>query len=132
MPLGHMGINVSDLVGAKAYYDELMPILGFEHFFVADDEFSYRPVGGKPGTILFFYPALEAADYSRHRPGLQHLAFIVKTRDEVHAVHDWVVARGDEVIHTPQEFPQYYAGYFATFWYGPDGVMLEAVCHREP
>ena len=130
MPVGHLGLSVSDLARSKAYYDELMPLVGFEPFFVAEDEFSYRPVDGKPGTYLFFYPALEEAAYSRHRPGLQHLAFIVKSRDSVRAAFEWAQQRGSEAVHHPQEFPQYHPGYFAAFWLDPDGIMLEAVCHK--
>lgn len=130
MPLGHLGLNVRDLAAAKAYYDEFMPLVGFEGFFAAEDEFSYRPAGGKPGTYLFFYPALEDGGYSRHRPGLQHLAFMVKTREEVDRLHDWAAARGANVLHEPQEFPQYGPAYYAVFWETPDGFTIEAVCHR--
>ncbi|WP_194815111.1 VOC family protein [Nocardia sp. XZ_19_385] len=130
MPLGHLGVNVSDLPTARAYYDELLPMLGFEPFVAGPAEFSYRPAGGKIGTVLFFYQALEATDYSRHRVGLQHLAFMVKTPAEVDAIHDWARARGAEIIEPPQEFPQYHPGYYAAFFHGPDGFMLEVVCHK--
>jgi len=130
MPLGHLGINVPDLVAAKRYYDTVMPLLGYEEFFSADQEFSYQPIDAKPGTFLFFYPSLEAGDYSRNRCGLQHLAFIVKTRDEVQAVHDLARTLGGEVVIAPQEFPEYHAGYYAAFWLDPFGHMLEVVCHR--
>lgn len=130
MPLGHIGVNVRDLAGARAYYDEFMSLVGFESFFATDEEFSYRPANGKPGTYLFFYPALEDADYSCHGPGLQHLAFMVRTRQEVDQLHDWAVERGAQVLHEPQEFRQYGPTYYAAFWEGPDGVTLEAVCHR--
>jgi len=131
MPLGHLGINVADLGRAKGYYDELLLMLGFEPFFATEDQFSYRPAGGKPGTYLFFYPALEDAEYSRHRPGLQHLAFMVKARAAVHQAHDWACSHHDEILHAPQPFPQYGPGYFATFWLDPEGIMLEVVCHRD-
>jgi catechol 2,3-dioxygenase-like lactoylglutathione lyase family enzyme len=72
--LGHLGINVPDLTDAKRYYDELMPLVGFELFIAAEDQFAFRPAEGKPGTYLFFYPAVEAGAYSRHRAGLQHLS----------------------------------------------------------
>src|SRR5207302_3148538 len=121
--LGHLGVNVRDLAQAKAYYDVLMPLLGFEPYLAAADQFAYRPAGGKPGTFLFFYPALEQGDYSRHRPGLQHLAFIVKSRQSVHEVHDWARRRRSEVLHAPQEFPQYHPGYYATFWLDDSGLM---------
>jgi catechol 2,3-dioxygenase-like lactoylglutathione lyase family enzyme len=129
--LGHLGINVPDLVRAKSYYAELMPLVGFEPFLTAADEFAFRPAGGKPGTFLFFYPAVEDGPYSRHRVGLQHLAFMVKTRTAVHEVHQLVERVGGQVLHEPQSFPQYTPQYFATFWLDPFGVMLEAVCHYD-
>jgi catechol 2,3-dioxygenase-like lactoylglutathione lyase family enzyme len=130
--LGHLGINVPDLAGAKRYYDELMPLLRYEPFLSADDEFAYMPVEEhRRGVFLFFYPATEDGSYSRHRAGLQHLAFIVRTRSAVSAVHDHVVEMGGEVLHPPQVFPQYPQPYFATFWLDPFGIMLEAVCHAD-
>jgi catechol 2,3-dioxygenase-like lactoylglutathione lyase family enzyme len=129
--LGHLGLNVPDLAGAKAYYDGLMPLLGYVEFFSDDEQFAYLPGGGRRGTYLFFYPAQEPAEYSRHRTGLQHLAFAVPDRASVRAVHDHVVGLGNDVLHAPREFPEYPPPYFATFWLDPFGFMLEAVCHHD-
>ena len=129
--LGHLGINVPDLVAAKAYYDELMPLLDFEPFVEAPDQFAYRPAGGRPGTFLFVYPASDATPYSHDRTGLQHLAFMVPTRSAVHRVHDHVRDSGDRVLHAPQEWPQYPPPYFAAFWRDPFGFTIEAVCHHD-
>src|SRR4051794_40969747 len=131
MPLGHLGVNVSDIVVARAYYDALMPLVGFEPFVVADDEFAYRPVGGKPGTFLFFYPSAERSEYSAERTGLQHLAFMVKSRSAVRDVHQFARDHGNTVLYEPQHFPQYPPPYFATFWLDPFGFKLEAVCHYD-
>ena len=81
--LGHVGLNVSNLQAARSYYASIMPLVGFEEFLHADDQLAYRPAGDKPGTYLFFYPATEKSQYSRERPGLQHLAFMVRTRSAV-------------------------------------------------
>ena len=129
--LGHIGLNVTDLPRAKEYFDELMPMLALEPFFSTVDQFSYRPASGEVGATMFFYPALEAGTYSRYQPGLQHLAFVVRSRAIVDQIHGWARGRGDEVIHPPREFPEYHPGYYATFWYGPEEFMLEAVCHRD-
>ena len=129
--LGHLGINVPDLAAAKRYYAELMPLVGFELFLEADDQIAFRPAGGKPGTYVFLYPAIESGEYSRDRAGLQHLAFMVKTRSAVRDVHDAVNKLGGVVVHEPQSFPQYPPPYFATFWLDPFGIMLEAVCHHD-
>ncbi|MQA79076.1 MAG: extradiol dioxygenase [Streptosporangiales bacterium] len=131
MPLGHLGVNVTDLARAKAYYDGFMALVSYVPFHTGPDQLSYLPADEKPGTWVFFHPALEASPYSRHRPGLQHLAFIVKTRAAVHEAHRWAAARGSEILHAPREFPEYHPGYYAAFWLDPDGVMLEVVCHRD-
>lgn len=129
--LGHLGINVPDLEAARAYYGEIMPMLGFEVFLDAADEFAYKPAGDKRGTYLFFYAAQHRHDYSRHEPGLQHLACMVPSRTSVRAVHQRVIELGSEVLLPPQELPQYPPPYFATFWLDPFGFMLEAVCHHD-
>jgi catechol 2,3-dioxygenase-like lactoylglutathione lyase family enzyme len=129
--LGHLGINVTDLATARTYYTALLPVVGFEPFLDDHDQFAFRPAAGKPGTYLFFYPAAEAATYSRDRTGLQHLAFMVKSRSEVRNVHRLVQELGGEILHEPQVFPQYPPPYFATFWLDPFGLMLEAVCHHD-
>jgi catechol 2,3-dioxygenase-like lactoylglutathione lyase family enzyme len=129
--LGHLGVNVPDLSAAKRYYDALMPLVGFEPFLAADDEFAYKPADNKPGTYLFFYPATRSDEYSPERTGLQHLAFILRRRSSVHVVHDHVVRIGGTVIHPPAHFPRYPGHYYATFWYDPFGIKLEAVCHHD-
>ena len=129
--LGHLGINVPDLTSAKRYYREIMPLVGFELFLEADDQIAFRPSGGKPGTYLFIYPTAEAGEYSRHRAGLQHLAFMAKTRSIVREIHETVVGLGSVVVHEPQNFPQYPQPHFAVFWLDPFGIMLEAVCHHD-
>jgi hypothetical protein len=56
---------------------------------------------------------------------------MVPNRSAVRTVHARVAELGREVVHDPQEFPQYPPPYFATFWLDPFGIMLEAVCHHE-
>ena len=129
--LGHLGVNVPDLAAARNYYDEFMPLVGFEPFIAAEDEIAFRPAGGKPGTFLFFYASAEPGEYSQHRTGLQHLAFMVKTRSTVERVHQFVRRVGGEVLHEPRSFPQYPPPYFVMVWLDPFGLMLEAVCHHD-
>ena len=133
--LGHLGINVPDLGAAKNYYGVIMPLLEFEPYITGDHEFAYRPIGGKPGTYLFFYLAIEKVQYSRDRTGLQHLAFIVRSRTAVNNVHlavsDLASKVGGRVLHEPRHFPEYPPPYYATFWLDPWGFMLEAVCHHD-
>lgn len=130
--LGHIGINVPDLTAARAYYGDLLPRVGFERFVDDDDQFAFMPSSGKRGTYLFFYPAEEGQPYSRHpTTGLQHLAFMVPTRSDVDDSHTWALEVGSEVVHQPQDFPDYPPPYYATFFLDPFGLMVEIVCHHD-
>ena len=131
MPLDHIGINVPDVASAKEYYDALMPLVGFEPFSSGADWFAYMPADGN-GTQLFVYTARESGSYSRHRGGLQHLCFLVKTRAEVHAAHEWALERGNAVLHEPQTFPQYHPDQYAVYWVDPHGFKLEVVSFGPP
>jgi len=129
--LGHVGINVGDLAVARAYYGRLLPAVGFEPYLDALDQFAFRPAGGKRGTFLFFYPAVEDGPYSPHATGLQHLAFMVATRQAVHDVHALARELGSEELHPPQPWPQYPPPYYAAFWRDPSGITIEVVCHHD-
>jgi catechol 2,3-dioxygenase-like lactoylglutathione lyase family enzyme len=129
--LGHLGLRVPDLAAARAYYDELLPVLDYEPYLSDADQLAFRPVGAKPGTYLFFYPSQNRALYDPARPGLQHLAFRARSRSQVRAAHDRAEALGSTILHPPRHFPEYPPPYFATFWLDPHGFRLEAVCHHD-
>jgi catechol 2,3-dioxygenase-like lactoylglutathione lyase family enzyme len=129
--IGHLGLNVADLETARRYYGALLPVLGYEPFLDAPDQFAYKPEGDRRGAYLFFYPAVEPGDVSRHRPGLQHLAFIVPTRSAVDAALARAVELGSTVVHRPRRWSEYPPPYYAAFWTDPSGFYLEAVCHHD-
>ena len=128
--IDHIGIGVPDLAAAKAYYDELMAVLGLREWFDtgAGGPLNYGPDGAQ-GTQLFFYQAEKPGTYSRHETGLHHLGFLVASRAVVREAHQWALARDAVVLDEPQEFRQYGEHCFATYWLDPHGIKLEAVCH---
>src|SRR5262249_26086581 len=72
--IDHIGIGVPDLEAAKAYYDELMSILGLREWFPreAGGPLNYGPDGAR-GSQLFIYQADDTETYSRGHAGLHHL-----------------------------------------------------------
>jgi catechol 2,3-dioxygenase-like lactoylglutathione lyase family enzyme len=131
MPLDHIGINVPNASRARDYFDALMPLVGFTPFFAGEDWFSYAPASGH-GTQLFFYTSQgESFPYSRHQPGLQHLCFLVDSRQQVQAVHAWAQEQGDEILHEPRTFPEYHPDHYATFWLDPHGFKIEVVSFEQ-
>jgi catechol 2,3-dioxygenase-like lactoylglutathione lyase family enzyme len=127
MPIEHIGLGVPDVEAAKVYFDELMPLVGFQPCFGN----GYCP-DDLQGTQLFLYEARESGRYSRHGVGLQHLAFLVPTRADVHRVHEWALDRGDEIVRAPKALPRYHPDCYATFFLDPHGFMIEIVSYESP
>jgi catechol 2,3-dioxygenase-like lactoylglutathione lyase family enzyme len=125
MPIEHIGLGVPDVDSAKEYYDELMPMVGFQPCFGN----GYCPEDFQ-GAQLFLYEAREPRDHSRHEVGLQHLAFLVPKRADVHHIHEWAEGRGDEIVRAPKASPQYGPHYYATYFLDPHGFMIEIVTHE--
>ena len=128
--IDHIGLNVPDLDPAKSYYDSLMPSLGYEPFFATSEQFSHRPEGEKPGTMVFFYLAPQKSGYVRKGVGLEHLAFRARTRRHVEDAHEKALELGSRVLFSPRPLPQYHESYYASFWFDPHGFLLEIVCHK--
>jgi catechol 2,3-dioxygenase-like lactoylglutathione lyase family enzyme len=127
--IDHIGLGVPDLAAAKRYYDELAPIIGLKQWFptTADGTFNFGPDGAR-GPQIFFYQALQPSEYSQHGTGLQHIGFMVQTREIVREAHAWAVSKGAEILNAPREFPEY-GVHYATYWLDPHGFKLEVVCH---
>jgi glyoxylase I family protein len=70
----------------------------------------------------------EAAPPDRYAVGLHHLAFRAVSREAVDERARWVAAQGFELESGPRAY-DYEPGYYAVFFYDPDGLKLEVV-HR--
>jgi catechol 2,3-dioxygenase-like lactoylglutathione lyase family enzyme len=82
-----------------------------------------------PGTavgIRAAQPAQIGAGYDRYSVGLHHLAFEALSRAVVDERAQWLREAGAEIESGPKEYG-YIPGYYAVFFYDPDGIKLEVV-----
>lgn len=125
--INHVSLTVNDLAKSRAFYERLLPALGYRLLFEAKDSFGYR---GADGLKLFFSQAPEGkrgAAFDRYKVGLHHLALNAPDRAYVDDVHQKLVSWGVTILDAPAEYPQYEAGYYAVFFLDPDGMKLELV-----
>jgi glyoxylase I family protein len=62
--------------------------------------------------------------YDRYAVGVHHVAFQVGSRAEVDERAEWLRAVGTDIESGPAEYG-YSEGYYAVFFYDPDGLKLE-------
>jgi glyoxylase I family protein len=63
--------------------------------------------------------------YDRYAVGVHHVAFRAGSRTEVDERAEWLRTHGAKIESGPKEYPQYRPGYYAVFFYDPDGIKLE-------
>jgi catechol 2,3-dioxygenase-like lactoylglutathione lyase family enzyme len=74
-------------------------------------------------------PAQQPVD--RYSRGLHHVAFAAPSREAVDQTAEWLRDQGVEIEGGPGE-RHYTPGYYAVFFYDPDGIKLEVVHRPRP
>jgi len=82
-------------------------------------------LGGEGGS-LGLREADGAGEVDRYALGLHHLAFDAPSREVVDAIAAWLAGEGAPIDGGPGE-RGYSAGYYAVFFFDPDGLKLEVV-----
>jgi catechol 2,3-dioxygenase-like lactoylglutathione lyase family enzyme len=59
--------------------------------------------------------------------GLHHICFSADSREQVDERAAWLREQGAEIESDPEEY-EYSEGYYAIFFYDPDGLKLEIAC----
>jgi len=124
----HLDLVVSSIERSLPFYTDLLGPLGFHTVSEVEGERGETIfyLSG-PGTSLGLRRALsESEEYDRYRVGVHHVAFEADSRGQVDERAAWVRAQGGELESEPQEYA-YIPGYYAVFFYDPDGLKLEIV-----
>ncbi len=125
--LDHVGVEVSDFEASKAFYERALEPLGIRLLM----EFEGTAGFGKEtdhGPKPFFFIG------ERGRPPVSgaHVAFGVRSTEQVGAFHAAALAAGGTDNGAPGPRPIYHPGYYGAFVLDPDGNNIEAVCHTAP
>lgn len=132
----HIEITVRDLDVAAAFYDRVLPLLGYDlkrrsrATIAAHDKEVVSYEHPRLGfAITSPRQAFAAETVHRRRPGaLHHLAFRAASRAEVDRLHGELVAIGATIVSAPREYPEYTPpGYYALYFKDPEGIQYEIV-----
>jgi glyoxylase I family protein len=124
----HVDLVVSSIERSLPFYRELLAPLGYHRISEVEGERGETIwyLGG-PGTSIGLREAQsESGPYDRYALGLHHLALEAYTRGLVDERAEWLRSQGVEIESGPQEYT-YIPGYYAVFFYDPDGLKLEIV-----
>ena len=125
----HVDLVVSSIERSLPFYRDLLGPLGWHGVTEVQgerDETIWYLWG--PGSSLGVREAMttRAAPFDRYEIGVHHVAFEAASRAAVDERAAWVSAHGGEIESGPEEY-WYSPGYYAVFFYDPDGLKLEIV-----
>lgn len=125
-PFGHIDLRVRDLAAAQAFYEALLPALGFTRRFHSD-KWKVWAANDPPVPWTPYFGFTESAE---HTPNENRIAFAVGSRADVERVAEIVRAAGALDLTGPKEMP-YGPGYYAIFFADPSGNRLEVYYRPE-
>lgn len=127
----HVDLVVSSIERSLPFYRDLLSPLGWHRVGEVEGERGETIwyLSG-PGTSIGLREAQTEGGYDRYRIGLHHLALEASSRAAVDERFDWLRERGAEIESEPREYG-YIPGYYAVFFYDPDGIKLE-ILHVPP
>jgi len=124
-PFGHIDLRVADLDVAVAFYDALLPALGFTDRFHGDAWKVWATTDPAPSTAYF-----AITEEKSHVANGNRIAFSVASTSEVDRLADIAVHAGAADMSGPKPMP-YGPGYYAAFFADPSGNRLEVYVRPE-
>ena len=125
----HVDLVVSSIERSLPFYRELLGPLGFHRVSEVEGERGetiYYLSGPSWAVGLREPPQPPSREHDRYELGLHHLCFTAPSRATVAERAEWLRAHGAEIESGPEEYT-YVPGYYAVFFYDPDGIKLEIV-----
>ena len=123
----HVDLVVSSIERSLPFYRDLIGPLGWHGLSEVEGERceTIWYLWG-PGSSVGLREAQSetAGDFDRYRLGLHHVAFEAYSRGMVDERAAWLEGQGAEIESGPEEYT-YQPGYYAVFFYDPDGLKLE-------
>lgn len=124
--LDHIGLTVSDIPRAKAFFDAALAPLGIAALVSVTPEQSGggAHVGYGSNDKAYFW-----IGQGERLTGNMHVAFTAKDRATVDAFYKAALAAGGKDNGAPGVRAWYHPNYYGAFVLDADGHNVEAVCH---
>jgi catechol 2,3-dioxygenase-like lactoylglutathione lyase family enzyme len=123
--IAHIQLTVNDPTRCLPFWERLCQFFGMQTLIRGTDV--VYCIGSRTGILVRGAPAgRDGGRFDQDRAGLHHFCFRARSRDDVDAVHRFLV---DElqarIVHPPEDGSQFAPGYYSVLFEDPDGVRVE-------
>lgn len=122
--IAHIQLTVKDPARCVPFWEKLCHFFGMQTL-ISGTEVVYC-IGSRTGILVRGVPTgSDGGRFDQDRAGLHHFCFRARSREDVDAVHRFIV---DElqahVVHPPEE-GGFAPGYYSLLFEDPDGIRVE-------
>jgi catechol 2,3-dioxygenase-like lactoylglutathione lyase family enzyme len=123
--IAHIQLTVNDPGRCLPFWETLCHFLGMTTL-IRGEEVLYC-IGGRTGILVRGAPAgASRGAFDQDRAGLHHFCFRARSREDVDAIHRFLVddlqAR---IVHPPEDGSHFAPGYYSVLFEDPDGIRVE-------
>jgi catechol 2,3-dioxygenase-like lactoylglutathione lyase family enzyme len=123
--IAHIQLNVNDPERCLPFWEKLCHFLEMKTL-VKGGEVLYC-IGGRTGIVVRGAPQEKRnGPFDQERAGLHHFCFRARSREDVDAIHRFLVDELDaRIVHPPEEGARFAPGYYSVLFEDPDGIRVE-------
>jgi len=123
--IAHVQLTVNDAERCVPFWERLCHFMQMRTL-IKGDGIVYC-IGGRTGILVrASTPEHRGTAFDQDRAGLHHLCFRARGREDVDAVHRFVVDElHGRIVHPPEDGSQFAPGYYSVLFEDPDGIRIE-------
>ena len=123
--IAHIQLTVADPDSCLPFWEKLCHFLDMKTLIKGNDV--VYCIGSRTGILVRAAPPQNRqARFDQNLPGLHHICFRARSREDVDAIYKYVSDElGARIIHGPEEASHFAPGYYSILFEDPDGIRIE-------
>jgi catechol 2,3-dioxygenase-like lactoylglutathione lyase family enzyme len=123
--IAHIQLTVNDPARGIPFWEKLCHFLEMRTLIKNED--TVYCIGSRTGILVRGVPAGKSrTPFDQLRSGLHHFCLRARQREDVDAIHRFVVEElGARVVHPPEDGSRFAPGYYSVLFEDPDGIRVE-------
>lgn len=123
--IAHIQLTVNDARRGLPFWEKLCHFFAMKTLIKGEDVLYC--IGSRTGILVRAAPAEKrAVRFDQDRAGLHHFCFRARSREDVDAVHRFLVDElAAHIVHPPEEGSHFAPGYYSVLFEDPDGIRVE-------
>jgi len=123
--IAHIQLTVQDPTRCLPFWEKLCHFLEMRTLIRNED--TLYCIGSRTGILVRASPNGDAGGrFDQLRSGLHHFCFRARSREDVDAMHRFLVEElGARIVHPPEDGSHFAPGYYSVLFEDPDGIRVE-------